>query len=97
MDLIKLSQSVVRNPMFRGVVHRGFEVRDAALQAQTALLGAMNLPTAEDLATIANRLRSISQRLELLEDAVARVDQGVSRIRLSEPARDLAQGHLDVL
>lgn len=80
LDPVGLMRGATGNPMVQAVVARGMEARDRALAAQEALLGALNLPTAGDVATIAGRLRSLSQRLELLEDAIARVDLGVQRL-----------------
>lgn len=87
VDAIKAAHAIVRHPAVRSVVERGFEARDQALRAQTALLAALNLPTAEELATVAARLRSLSQRLESLEDAVERVDQNVHRLAAAERKR----------
>jgi hypothetical protein len=84
MDLMKIAQSVLRSPGLAPAVQRGMELRDAALSLQTAVLGALNLPTASDLATVAGRLRQLSQRLESLEDTVDRVDRNVTRIQASE-------------
>jgi hypothetical protein len=80
LDPIGLVRGAAGNPVVQGVVQRGMEARDRALAAQEAMLGALNLPTAADVATIAGRLRSLSQRLELLEDTIARVDVGVQRL-----------------
>lgn len=96
MDPIKALQAAVSNPVVKDAVARGMEVRDAALRTQTAVLAAMNLPTADDLTTIASQLRSISQRLELLEDAVVQVDEGIARLTAetraarAEPGNDSA-------
>lgn len=87
MDVIKLVQSVVRNPAVRAAVHRGFEVRDQALRAQAALLSAANLPSADEVDQLASRLRSVSQRLESIEDALERVERSLVRIHAAERAQ----------
>ncbi|HSV38489.1 MAG TPA: hypothetical protein VLI04_06985 [Nocardioidaceae bacterium] len=87
LDPIKLAGALVRQPAVKAVAHRGFELRDAALQAQAQVLAAMNLPTAADIASIASRLRSLSQRLELLEDSLSRVETGVRQLQQAERAR----------
>jgi primosomal protein N'' len=87
MDVVKLMQSVVRNPAVRAAVHRGFEVRDQALRAQAALLSAANLPSADEVDQLAARLRSVSQRLESIEDALERVERSLVRIHAAERAR----------
>jgi hypothetical protein len=46
-------------------------------------MGALNIPSAADVERLTRRLRSVSQRLEGIEDAVDRLDQrlgGVSAI-----------------
>lgn len=90
MDAIKVAHAVVRHPAIRSIADRGFEARDQALRVQTALLAALNLPTAEELAQVATRLRSLSQRLESLEDAVERVDENVRRLAAAERKRAAA-------
>jgi hypothetical protein len=84
MDLIRVGYRVVRNSIVKAVAHRAFEVRDLALKAQVDLLAALNLPTADDIAALARAVRSLSQRLEVLEDTVARIDQGVGRLQAAE-------------
>ena len=78
---------VVRNSTVRSIAHRAFEVRDVALRAQVDLLAALNLPTADDIAALARAVRSLSQRLEVLEDTVAGIDQGVGRLQGTERSR----------
>jgi hypothetical protein len=46
-------------------------------------MSALNLPSAADLERLTRRLRSVSQRLEGIEDGVDRLDQ-----RLEKPAVD---------
>ena len=89
VDPVSVFHGLVRNPAFSGVVKQGLRVRDTALQAQETLLGLLNLPTAAELNAVATRLRSISQRLELLEDALDRVDRSVARLPsvLNDPVR----------
>lgn len=42
-------------------------------------MGALNLPSAADLERLTRRLRSVSQRLEGIEDAVDRLDEKLAR------------------
>lgn len=39
-------------------------------------MGALNLPSAADIERLTRRLRSVSQRLEGIEDGVSRLDRG---------------------
>ena len=102
----KLAEELVANPVINGALARAFEAREKAVQAQEAAMGALGIPSAADIERLTRRLRSVSQRLEGIEDAVDRVDDriasagsragGVAEIadrlesRLDELARDLA-------
>ena len=71
----KLAQDLLENPLITGAIGRAFEAREKAAQAQEAALGALNIPTAADIERLTRRVRSVSQRLEGIEDAVDRLDQ----------------------
>jgi predicted nucleic acid-binding Zn-ribbon protein len=71
----KLAQELLENPVVSGAIARAFEARERASQAQEVAMGALNLPSAADLERLTRRLRSVSQRLEGIEDAVDRLDQ----------------------
>ena len=78
----KLAQDLLENPLVNGAISRAFEARERAVQAQEAAMGALNIPSAADIERLTRRLRSVSQRLEGIEDGVDRLDQ-----RLEAPAR----------
>jgi DNA repair exonuclease SbcCD ATPase subunit len=98
----RVAEELVANPVVNGAIARAFEAREKALQAQEAALGALNLPSAADIERVTRRLRSLSQRLESIEDAIDRLEEraaaagaGPDRMvaiegRLDEIARDLA-------
>ena len=71
----KLAQELLENPLVSGAIARAFEARERATQAQEAAMGALNLPSAADIERLTRRLRSVSQRLEGIEDAVDRLDR----------------------
>jgi hypothetical protein len=71
----KLTQELLENPLITGAIAKAFEAREKATAAQEVAMGALNLPSAADLERLTRRLRSVSQRLEGIEDAVDRVDQ----------------------
>jgi hypothetical protein len=71
----KLAQDLIENPLVSSAIARAFEARERAAQAQEAALGAFNIPTAGDVERLTRRLRSVSQRMEGIEDAVDRLDQ----------------------
>src|ERR687889_404648 len=71
----KLAQDLLENPLVNGAISRAFEAREKASQAQEVAMGALNLPSAADLERLTRRLRSVSQRLEGIEDGLDRVEQ----------------------
>jgi chromosome segregation ATPase len=71
----KLAQDLLENPLVHGALARAFEAREKAAQAQEVAMGALNLPSAADLERLTRRVRSLSQRLEGIEDAVDRLDE----------------------
>lgn len=73
----KLAQELLENPMVSGAISAAFETRERAMKAQEAAMSALNLPSASDLERLTRRLRSVSQRLEALEDGIDRVEQRV--------------------
>ena len=100
----KIAEELISNPVVNAAIARAFEAREKALQAQEAAMGALNLPSAADIERVTRRIRSVSQRLEGIEDAIDRLDDRVAsaagassdptlariEARLDEMARDLA-------
>jgi chromosome segregation ATPase len=79
----KLAQDLLDNPLVNGAISRAFEAREKATQAQEVAMGALNLPSAADIERLTRRLRSVSQRLEGLEDGVDRLDQRLAELASS--------------
>src|SRR4051795_1748527 len=71
----KLAQDLLENPLVNGAITRAFEAREKAVQAQEVAMGALNLPSAADMERLTRRVRSVSQRLEGIEDGVDRPDE----------------------
>jgi CRP-like cAMP-binding protein len=100
----KIAEELISNPVINGAIARAFEAREKAVQAQEAAMGALNLPSAADIERVTRRLRSLSQRLEGIEDAIDRLEERVSGVtgspaddrlgriesRLDEITRDIA-------
>ncbi|MDE3070531.1 MAG: hypothetical protein KGJ43_07360 [Acidobacteriota bacterium] len=61
---------LLENPLVTGAVSRALGAREKAAQAQELWMGALNLPSAADMERLTRRLRSVSQRLEGVEDGV---------------------------
>jgi chromosome segregation ATPase len=97
----KLAEELVSNPMVNAAITRALDAREKAVQAQEAAMGALNIPSAADIERLTRRLRSVSQRLEGIEDALDRVEErlgvaarGADRLggldqRLDQISRDL--------
>jgi hypothetical protein len=71
----KLAQDLLENPLVSGALARAFEAREKASAAQEVAMSALNLPSAADVERLTRRLRSVSQRLEGIEDGVDRLDE----------------------
>src|SRR5690349_4483486 len=76
----KLAQDLLENPLVHGALARAFEAREKAAQAQEVAMGALNLPSAADMERLTRRVRSVSQRLEGIEDGVDRLDQRLADV-----------------
>src|ERR1700723_1650687 len=78
----KALTDLFENPLLGGAIGRAAEAREKATQAQELAMGALNLPSAADIERLTRRLRSVSQRLEGIEDGLSRIDRGTGQ-RLS--------------
>jgi len=100
----KVAEELVGNPVVHAAIARAFDAREKAVAAQEAAMGALNIPSAADVERVTRRLRSVSQRMEGIEDSLDRLeersaeaspdaeDDRLSAIegRLEELARDLS-------
>jgi chromosome segregation ATPase len=86
----KLAQDLLENQMFSGALSKALETRERAMRAQEVALGALNLPSASDLERLTRRLRSVSQRLEGIEDVLDRLERGVEDLDGGPVERRLA-------
>jgi CRP-like cAMP-binding protein len=100
----RIAEELIGNPMVNSALTRAFEAREKAVQAQEAAMGALNIPSAADIERVTRRLRSLSQRLEGIEDALDRLEERLAgalagpeddrsaaiEARLDEIARDLS-------
>ncbi len=76
----KLAQDLLDNPLVNGALTRVFDAREKAVQAQEVAMGALNIPSAADLERLTRRVRSVSQRLEGIEDGVDRLDDRLAKL-----------------
>ena len=96
----KLAQDLLENPLVNGAITRAFEAREKAAQAQEVAMGALNLPSAADIERLTRRVRSVSQRLEGIEDGVDRLDERLASLSASaglEERLDAIEGQLQAL
>ncbi len=84
----KVAQELLENPVVSGALSRAFETRERAMRAQEAAMGALNLPSASDLERLTRRVRSVSQRLEGIEDGLDRLDDRLQRPTASSSLED---------
>src|SRR3954469_16461975 len=89
----RVAQELLESPIVHGAIARAFDAREKAVQAQEVAMGALNLPSAADVERLTRRVRSLSQRLEGIEDGVDRLDQ--RRATLSAPPG--LEGRLDAI
>src|SRR5437588_11440368 len=76
----KLAQELLEHPVISGALSAALETRERAMRAQEVAMGALNLPSASDLERLTRRLRSVSQRLEGVEDVLDRVERRVEEL-----------------
>jgi chromosome segregation ATPase len=85
----RLAQDLLENPLVTGAISRAFDARERAVSAQETAMNALNLPSAADLERLTRRLRSVSQRLEGIEDGVDRLDRRFEEVsRSGQPPDD---------
>jgi len=76
---------LLENPVLTGAIGRAFDAREKAAQAQEVALSALNIPSAADIERLTRRLRSVSHRLEGIEDGVDRLDRTLSPAAVDPP------------
>jgi hypothetical protein len=74
----KALSDLLDNPLLTGTIGRAFDARERAAQAQELAMGVLNIPSAADIERLTRRLRSVSQRLEGIEDGVHRLDRALA-------------------
>lgn len=63
-----LAQALLDNPLFSQAVSTAIGAGERAAHAQRSAMGALNIPAAADFERLEQRLRSLSARLEAVED-----------------------------
>jgi hypothetical protein len=70
-----LAQALLENPLFSQALGKALGAGEKAAQAQRAALGALDVPSAADVERLSRRVRALSDRIEVLEDAVDRMQR----------------------
>jgi chromosome segregation ATPase len=86
-----LAEALLENPVFTGALSAAFGAREKAIEAQQAAMGALNLPSASELERLERRLRSLSERLEMVEEQFDQISRDVGALRRQ------ASGEADVV
>jgi hypothetical protein len=96
----KMADDLLANPLVSGAIARAFEAREKATAVQEATLAALNIPSAADIERLARRVRSVSQRLEGIEDGIDRVEDRIAALAADagiDPRLDSIEGQLGEL
>ena len=76
----RLAQELLENPAVNAAIGRVMDAREKAVQAQQVAMGALNIPSASDIERLTRRVRSVSQRLEGIEDGVDKLDRRMQEL-----------------
>lgn len=79
----RLAQELLENPAVNAAIGRAMDAREKAVQAQQVAMSALNIPSAADIERLTRRVRSVSQRLEGIEDGVDKLDRRVQELAAS--------------
>ena len=73
----RIAQDLLENPWINSALTAAFEARGRAAQAQEVAMEFLNLPSAAHMERLTRRVRSVSQRLEAIEDSLTRLEDGL--------------------
>jgi hypothetical protein len=81
-----LAQALLENPLFSQALGRALGAGEKAVQAQKSALGAFDVASAGDVERLVKRIRSLSERVEELEDAVDAQRRELDKLRKAASA-----------
>ena len=84
----RIAEELAANPLVTGALQHAFDMRERAVQAQEAAMGALNIPSAADIERLTRRVRSVGQRLEAIEDTLDRLEQRIANVKVPEGVED---------
>jgi 1,6-anhydro-N-acetylmuramate kinase len=76
-----LANALLDNPVFSQALGTALGMGEKAAQAQRRAMDAVGLPSAEEVGRLERRLRSLSDRLETVEDQIDRIGRDVAALR----------------
>ena len=74
----RVAEELAANSVVSSALAGAFEARERAVAAQEAAMGALGIPSAADIERLTRRVRSVSQRMEGIEDTLDRLDDRLS-------------------
>lgn len=77
----ELAQALIDNPLFNRAVGQALGAGERAMAAQRGALKAANLASVSDLERLEQRLRSLSTRLEAVEDGLDELGDEAAALR----------------
>jgi hypothetical protein len=77
----ELAQALLDSQVLENALAAAFGAREKAAEAQQAAMSALNLPSAGDVERLERRLRSLSRRLEEVEDQLDAFGRDVAELR----------------
>ena len=76
-----LAQALLDNPLLSGALGRALGAGERAASAQRSAMHALNLPAGADVERLERRLRSLSDRLEQVEDDLDQLGAEMETLR----------------
>ncbi|WP_405136290.1 hypothetical protein [Nocardia sp. NBC_01388] len=78
MNTMHLVDEIIDRPETKQLLSRANDVKDLAFRLQESALAVLNVPSAAELDRLFRRVKSMSQRLEQIEDTLARIEVAVT-------------------
>jgi hypothetical protein len=92
----EITQALLDNPLFNQALATALGAGERALAVQRSAMSALSIPSASDVERLERRLRSVSHRLEAMEDRLDEIEDAAAASRpRSEPTSSQASpaGH----
>src|SRR3954447_15108908 len=93
----KLATDLLENSLVNSALTRAFAARERAVRTQEVAMGALNLPSAADIERLTRRLRTVGTRLEGIEEALDRLQDGVDKLTAKLESVDRGSDRLAAL